>query len=174
MGLVSRDDGWWIPDWLWERMEPPLPPPPPHLLGCLRPRVPDRAAMNAILLVLGTGVQWNALNATGVCSSSAAHRRIQEWAAAGYSTSSGARASLPTTSSTGIDWEWLALDGAMAKAPLRGEDTGPNPTDRAKGGRGRVERLGFVPQSARSRRRRGGAGRDGSWAPSPTGCRWRA
>ena len=25
MGLVVRDDGWRIPDWLWERMEPLLP-----------------------------------------------------------------------------------------------------------------------------------------------------
>ena len=35
----------------------------------------------------------------------------------------------------GIDWEWLAADGAMTKAPLDGEKTGPNPTDRAKRGR---------------------------------------
>jgi putative transposase len=34
----------------------------------------------------------------------------------------------------GIDWEWQAMDGAMTKAPLGGADTGPNPTDRAKGG----------------------------------------
>ncbi len=34
----------------------------------------------------------------------------------------------------GIDWEWQAMDGAMTKAPLGGEDTGPNPTDRAKQG----------------------------------------
>ena len=39
-----------------------------------RPRVPDRDAMDAILLVLRTGMQWNALNATGICSSSAANR----------------------------------------------------------------------------------------------------
>lgn len=83
MGLVNRDDGWRIPDATWERMEPLLPPRPPHPLGCHNPRVPDRDAMNAILLVLRTGMQWNALNATGICSSSSAHRRLQEWAAAG-------------------------------------------------------------------------------------------
>jgi len=32
----------------------------------------------------------------------------------------------------GIDWEWQAMDGAMTKAPLGGEKTGKNPTDRAK------------------------------------------
>jgi transposase len=34
----------------------------------------------------------------------------------------------------GIDWEWRALDGAMTKAPLGGEQTGPNPRDRGKSG----------------------------------------
>ncbi len=65
MGLVSKDDGWRVPDWLWERIKPLLPAPPAHPLGCHRPRVPDRSAMNAILLVLRTGMQWNALNVTG-------------------------------------------------------------------------------------------------------------
>jgi hypothetical protein len=32
----------------------------------------------------------------------------------------------------GIDWEWLPANGAMTKAPLGGEKTGPNPTDRGK------------------------------------------
>ena len=81
--LVSRDDGWRMPDWLWERIEPLLPPPPSHPLGCHRPRVPNRDAMDAIFLVLRTGMQWNALDATGVCSSSSAHRRFQEWERAG-------------------------------------------------------------------------------------------
>jgi transposase len=79
MGLVSSDDGWRLPDWLWGRLEPLLPAAPSHPLGCHNPRVPDRDAMDAILLVLRTGMQWNALNATGVCSSSSAHRRFQEW-----------------------------------------------------------------------------------------------
>jgi len=34
----------------------------------------------------------------------------------------------------GINWNWLSMDGAMAKAPLGGEKTGPNPTDRGKSG----------------------------------------
>lgn len=135
MGLVSRDDGWRIPDWLWERMAPLLPAPPKHPLGCHRPRVPDRAAMNAILLVLRTGMQWNALNATAICSSSAAHRRFQEWTGAGVFHELWRQGLVAYDELTGIDWEWLALDGAMGKAPLGGADTGPNPTDRAKRGR---------------------------------------
>ena len=79
MGLVSKDDGWRVPDRTWERMVGLLPARPSHPLGCHNPRVPDRRAMDAILLVLRTGMQWNALNGTGICTSSSAHRRFQEW-----------------------------------------------------------------------------------------------
>jgi putative transposase len=67
-----------IPDALWERIQSLLPPCKPHPLGCHRPRVDDRAAMDAIFFVLRTGCQWNALKATGLCSSSSAHRRFQD------------------------------------------------------------------------------------------------
>ena len=55
MGLVVKDDGWRIPDRVWVLMEPLLPARPWHPLGCHNPRVPDRDAMNAILLVLRRG-----------------------------------------------------------------------------------------------------------------------
>lgn len=53
----SRGEGRWlrIPDEVRVQMEPLLPERPPHPLGCHNPRVPDREAMNAILLVLRTG-----------------------------------------------------------------------------------------------------------------------
>ena len=137
MGLVDRDDGWRIPDWLWAKMEPLLPPrpPPPHPLGCHRPRVPDRSAMNAILLVLRTGMQWNALAASGICSSSSAHRRFQEWERAGVFREIWREGLLDYDEVVGIDWSFLSCDGALTKAPLGGGKTGPNPTDRAKRGR---------------------------------------
>jgi len=135
VGLISKDDGWRLPDWLWERIEPLLPARPEHPLGCHNPRVPDRAAMDAILLVLRTGMQWNALNATGVCHSSSAHRRLQEWERAGVFYEIWRQGLLDYDEKVGIDWAWLAADGAMTKAPLGGPKTGPNPTDRAKKGR---------------------------------------
>jgi transposase len=134
VGLVCRDDGWRILDWLWELIEPLLPARPSHPLGCHRPRVPDRVAMNAILLVLRTGMQWNALDATGICSSSSAHRRFQEWEQAGVFAEIWRQGLLDYDKAVGIDWAWLAANGAMTKAPLGGPKTGPNPTDRAKRG----------------------------------------
>jgi transposase len=132
--MISRDDGWRMPDWLWEKIEPLLPAPPFHPLGCHNPRVPDRNAMEAILLVLRTGMQWNALDVSGICSSSSAHRRFQEWRAAGVFHEIWRQGLLAYDEAVGIDWSWLAADGAMAKAPLGGPKTGLNPTDRAKKG----------------------------------------
>jgi len=135
MGLVDRDDGWRIPDWLWVRIEPLLPERPLHPLGCHNPRVSDRSAMDAILLVLRTGMQWNALTAAGICTSSSAHRRFQEWQRAGVFQEFWRQGLLEYDEQVGIDWDFLACDGAMTKAPLGGPKTGPNPTDRAKKGR---------------------------------------
>src|SRR6266702_3905071 len=135
MGLVVKDDGWRIPAWLWQQIEPLLPPRPVHPLGCHNARVPDRDAMNAILFVHRTGCQWNALNATGICSSSSAHRRFQEWERAGVFHELWRQGLLEYDQAVGIDWAWLACDGAISKASLGGAKTGPNPTDRAKKGR---------------------------------------
>jgi transposase len=112
------------------RIEPLLPPRPRHPLGCHRPRVPDRDAMDAILLVLRTGMRWNALNATGICSSSSsAHRRFQEWEQAGVFREIWRQGLLEYHRVVGIDWEWLACDWTMGKASLDSAKTGANPTD---------------------------------------------
>jgi transposase len=137
MGMVKEDDGWRLPDELWEQMAPLLPPRKPHPLGCHNPRVPDRAAMNAIFFVLRTGCQWNALNATGICSSTSAYRRFREWLDAGVFEEFWRLGLLAADALEEIDWAWLSLDGAMTKAPLGGEKN--------------------RPQSYRSRQRRGQA-----------------
>ncbi len=128
MGLVVKDDDWRIPDKLWEKMKPLLPVHvTAHPLGCHRPRVDDRAAMNAILFVLRTGCQWNALNATGICSSSSSYRRFREWSEVGVFEEFWRRGLLEYDKLEGIDWSWLSLDGAMNKAPLGGEKNGAEP-----------------------------------------------
>lgn len=120
MGLVVKDDGWRMPDALWKLMVPLIPPGKPHPLGCHNPRVPDRDAMNAILFVLRTGCQWNALNRTGICSSSSAHRRFIEWTNAGVFEKFWEQGLLTYDRLKGIDWSWVSMDGAMTKAPLGG------------------------------------------------------
>jgi transposase len=137
---------WRIPDELWARIEALLPARKSHPLGCHRPRVDDRAAMDAIFFRLRTGCQWNALSATGICSSSSAHRRFQEWSEAGVFLKLWQEGLAEYDALQGIDWEWLSMDGAMTKAPLGGEKGGAEPD-----GSGQE---GYEEESAQRRRRR--------------------
>lgn len=120
MGLVTKDDGWRLSDKLWKQIEPLLPARKAHPLGCHNPRVPDRDAMNAILFVLRTGCQWNALDATGICSCSSAYRRFREWTDAGVFDAFWRQGLTRYDGLKGIDWSWLSMDGAMTKAPVAG------------------------------------------------------
>jgi len=110
-----------ISDELWSKIEPLLPKHKnTHRFGGGRPRVPDRKAMDGIFFVLRTGCQWNALNETGICSSSTAHSRFQEvflklWE----------MALTEYDELKGIDWSWQSMDGAITKAPLGGEKNRP-------------------------------------------------
>jgi len=110
---------------LWERIQLLLPPRKAHPLGCHNPRVDDRRTMDAIFFVLRTGCQWNALNATGICSSSSAHRRFQEWTKAGVFRKIWALGLAEYDALKGIDWSWQSMDGAMSKAPLGGGKNRP-------------------------------------------------
>lgn len=112
-----------ISDELWAVIEPLIPQREKkvHPLGCHRPRVPDRQVLNGIFFVLRTGCQWKALDATGICKGSTAHSRFQEWRAAGFFARLWESALQDYDELHGLDWEWLAMDGAMTKAPLGGE-----------------------------------------------------
>src|SRR5579883_1194939 len=102
-----------MPDGLWARIQPLLPPWPSHPLGGHWPSVDDRLATAAIFFVLRTGCQWNALRATGICSSSSAHRRLQEWTAAGVFERLWALGLAEYAASHRIQWPYQAMDGAM-------------------------------------------------------------
>ena len=146
---------WRIPDELWERIVPLLPARKPHPLGCHRPRVDDRKAMDAIFFVLRTGCQWGALDATGICSHSAAHRRFQEWVEADVFVALWEQSLVDYDALQGIDWEWLAMDGAMTKAPLGGEKGGEEP-DRPRQNRHEAQPAHRWQRRAHWPRRRGG------------------
>ena len=109
---------------LWAQIEPMLPGGRAHPLGCHNPRVPNRNALNAILFVLRTGCQWNALKATGICSSSSAHRRFLEWVEAGVFEKAWVQALADYDEFVGVDWGFLSMDGAM---PLGGEKNRAQP-----------------------------------------------
>jgi len=121
-----QDDGWRIPEALWQRVAPLIPEyvnPDPLRRG--RPPAPDRICLDAIFFVLRTGCQWNALNATGICPSSTAHDRFQDWVEAGIFEQLWERGLEEYDELKGLNWRWLAMDGCITKAPLGGEKNRP-------------------------------------------------
>jgi len=124
-----------ISDELWAVLEPLLPPHPnTHRFGGGRPRVPDRLCADAIFDVLRTGCQWQALDQTELCAHSTAHDRYQQWVQADVFLKLWQAGVSQFDELKGLDWAWSSMDGALTKAPLGGEATGPNPTDRGKSG----------------------------------------
>src|SRR5216683_7513298 len=127
--------GFRISDELWAVLEPLLPARVnTHRFGGGRPRVPDRRCADAIFYVLRTGCQWEALNQTELCAKSTAHDRYAEWVAAGVFLALWRAGVARFDELRGIEWAWLSMDGAMAKAPLGGENDGAQP-DRPGEGR---------------------------------------
>src|SRR5215831_18284978 len=98
-----------------------------------RPRMDDRQAFEAIIYLLRTSIQWNALPRE-LGASSTVHDRFQEWEQAGFFQTLWQAGLEAYDDLQGIQWEWQAIDGAMTKAPLGKAATGANPTDRGKSG----------------------------------------
>ena len=130
---------WELSDSLWERIEPLLPRPKSryrgrgqqrkHIGG--RPAADRRKVMAGILYILRTGCQWNALPKE-FGSGKTAHRYFQRWVRAGVFLRMWQAGLTEYDELKGLDWKWQAADGAMTKAPLGGDKTGKNPTDRGK------------------------------------------
>ena len=108
-----------IPDALWERIEPLIPPHEKKTKRG-RPRMDDRKAMNGIFYVLRTGCQWKALPRS-LGRKSTVHDRFQEWRKAGVFEGMWRESLLEYDATKGIDWEWQSMDAAMTKAPLGGK-----------------------------------------------------
>ena len=122
---VSSTDPWRIPDALWAKIKPLLPPGKPHPLSCHNSPVDPRQAMDTIFFVLRTGCQWNALNATGICSGSSAHRWFQTWTQASVFRKLWQMGLIEYDRRQKLGWRWQSLDGAITKAPLGGEKKRP-------------------------------------------------
>jgi transposase len=123
-----------LPDALWARIAPLLPPEPPKPKGG-RPRVSDRAALTGILFVLKTGIPWEYLPAEMGCGSGmTCWRRLRDWYQAGVWRRLHQVLLEELAQADRIDWDRAALDSAAVTAPGGGQETGKNPTDRGKQG----------------------------------------
>lgn len=74
-----------VVDAVYAAIEPLLPEPPVHPLGCHRPRVPDRLVFWGILIRLTTGASWVDIEAIleHRVSDTTLRARRDEWIAAG-------------------------------------------------------------------------------------------
>ena len=72
-----------LPENLWQKIEPLLPPEPPKPKGG-RPRLSDKAALTGIIFVLKTGIPWEYLPKEMGCGSGmTCWRRLRDWQVCG-------------------------------------------------------------------------------------------
>ena len=111
-----------LPDALWARIAPLLPPEPPKPKGG-RPRVSDRAALTGILFVLKTGIPWKYLpkqkfiRSRGCGSGMTCWRRLRDWYQAGVWRRLHQVLLEELAQADRIDWDRAALDSAAVPAP---------------------------------------------------------
>lgn len=105
-----------------------------HPLGCHRPRISDRDCFEAILFRLVTGCSWDVAGRLGKGGETTLRRRRDEWVAAGAFEHLVEEAIKAFDKMIGLDLSEVSVDGSLHKAPMGGEGTGPNPTDRGKTG----------------------------------------
>ena len=133
---TTKADYFRLPRPLWRKLKKCLPKEKTKSRRGGRPRASDRVVINAIWYVLWTGCQWKALHRHwfGV-SSSVVHERFQRRRRMGIFEKLMKRmAEYYARECGGIGWGWQAMDSKHSAAPLGGQKTGKNPTDRGKSG----------------------------------------
>lgn len=130
MDGTSSFDDFRLPDRLWDRMKSLLPEYEKSSRGG-RPRSDLRRVADAIFYRLRTGCQWKAIPPS-LAPGSTAHQYFQQWGEDGVFDDLWQVALAEYDELAGLNWTWQSVDGAMTKAPLGGDATGKNPTDRGK------------------------------------------
>jgi putative transposase len=124
---------WHVPDEMWRGISEILGPE--KAAGTVgRPAVAYRIIFDAIIYVMRTGCQWQAIPREKYAPGSTVHGRFRQWVKAGVFEQAWQLMLEVYDDLVGIDWKWQAMDGVITKAPLGGEDTGPSPVDRGKKG----------------------------------------
>jgi transposase len=81
-----------------------------------------------------TGCSWDVAGRLGVPGETTLRNRRDEWLAAGVFETLTEEAIGAYDRIVGLDLAEVAVDASQHKAPVGGEGTGPNPTDRSKSG----------------------------------------
>jgi len=110
-----------LPEALWSRIEPLLPPEPPKPKGG-RPRISDRAALTGILFILKTGTPWEYLPQEMGCGSGmTCWRRLRDWHEAGVWKKVWRVLLDELGEADVIDWSTSALDSCSVRAVFGGQ-----------------------------------------------------
>jgi transposase len=105
-----------VPDALWERIEPLIPPERPKPRGG-RPPCDRRAVLTGILFVLRTGIGWEYLPQEMGCGSGmTCWRRLRDWQAAGVWDRLHRILLDELGGADRIDWSRAALDASNVRA----------------------------------------------------------
>src|SRR5262245_6229805 len=125
-----------LPDPLWQRIEPLLPPPKRRRFRFPgRKPVDNRQALTGILFVLKSGIPWEMLPQEMGCGCGmTCWRRLRDWHRAGVWDALHELLLAELHEADQIDWSRAALDSATARALGGVEGSGPNPTDRGRPG----------------------------------------
>lgn len=121
-----------LPDALWERIEPLLPPEQPKPKGG-RPPIPDRKCLTGILFVARTGCPWEYLpQELGCGSGMTCWRRLRDWQAAGIWQNIWEFLLDELGLADQIDWSTSAIDSCSVRAVFGGRRQARIPRIEAK------------------------------------------
>lgn len=138
-----------LPDGLWERIKPLLPPEKPRPKGG-RPRVSDRLALTGILFVARTGTAWELLPAELGCGSGmTCWRRLRDWQVSGIWQKVWQVLLDELGLADRIDWSKAVVDSSSVRALFGGRKLAPIP--RIAGKTARKDISSAMARGSRSR-----------------------
>jgi transposase len=124
-----------VPDGLWERIEPLLPPRPRRYRYPGRKPLDDRKALCGILFVLHTGIPWELLpRQLGFGSGMTCWRRLRDRHAAGVWQALHELLLTELPGAERLDWSRAVIDSSHVRA----RKGGPKPVPARSTGRARA------------------------------------
>ena len=126
-----------LPDALWQRIQPLLPPPPRPWWGGRARTIPDRNCLAAIVFMARTSTPWALLpvGEFGCGSATTCWRRFSEWAHAGVFERLQEILVNELGAAGQLDWSRVSVDSFSLRA-VRG---GPHRRKPGRPGQARVE-----------------------------------
>ena len=137
-----------VDDELWAIIRPTLPKRPPHPAGG-KPPVDDRVCLTGILFVLKTGIAWEDFPREMGCCGMTLLNRLRQWQRAGVWQRVHRVMLDRLRAAERIDFSRVIVDSASVRAMHGGKKRGRAPWTAGK------------------------TGRNTTWPPTPTACRWR-